>query len=366
MTAPGERADRPGEALDVPDAPPIPGLSFRLFRHAADYEAIATLIRDASVADGNDYVPTAENVQIEAENDAGFDPRTGYVLAELDGRLVAVGQAFVQVRDGVTVYTSSGTVHPSVRRRGLGRAILRHNEKVLRGIADTRTDEGGRTFGAWSSEREAGSDALLASEGYAPVRYGFSMIRDLHSPLPDAALPTGLEVHPVLPEHHRPIWEADAEAFRDHWGHREWTEEDFRALFSQPDLDTSLWRVAWDGDEVVGSVQTWIWQAENEALGVRRGWLEHISVRRPWRGRGVARALIVSALEGLRAAGMTEAMLGVDAENLTGALRLYEGLGFRVKDRGATYRKAWSAEHLPEGCNERAGATEPDGRSDAT
>jgi ribosomal protein S18 acetylase RimI-like enzyme len=86
---------------------------------------------------------------------------------------------------------------------------------------------------------------------------------------------------------------------------------------------------------------SWIWRAENETLGVRRGWLERISVRRPWRKRGLATALIVSALEGLRDRGMTDAMLGVDAENVTGALGLYEKLGFRVKDRSTNYRKAF-------------------------
>jgi ribosomal protein S18 acetylase RimI-like enzyme len=70
-------------------------------------------------------------------------------------------------------------------------------------------------------------------------------------------------------------------------------------------------------------------------------WLDHISVRRPWRRRGLARALIVSALQGLREGGIDEAMLGVDGENPTDALGLYESLGFVVKDRGSTWRKAW-------------------------
>jgi len=64
-------------------------------------------------------------------------------------------------------------------------------------------------------------------------------------------------------------------------------------------------------------------------------------VRRPWRRRGLASALIVSALAGLRDAGMTEAMLGVDTENPSGALHLYESLGFGVREHATTYRKAW-------------------------
>jgi ribosomal protein S18 acetylase RimI-like enzyme len=100
--------------------------------------------------------------------------------------------------------------------------------------------------------------------------------------------------------------------------------------------------VAWDGDQVAGSVMTYIWRSENAKLGVRRGWLERIAVRRPWRRRGLARALIASALIGLRDAGMDDAMLGVDTENVTGALGLYESMGFAISDRQTQYRKAWS------------------------
>jgi len=82
-----------------------------------------------------------------------------------------------------------------------------------------------------------------------------------------------------------------------------------------------------------------IYPAENEALGVQRGWLDHVSVRRPWRRRGLASALIAESLRAIRDAGMTDAALGVDAENPTGALRVYENLGFRRARTGVSYRK---------------------------
>jgi ribosomal protein S18 acetylase RimI-like enzyme len=98
--------------------------------------------------------------------------------------------------------------------------------------------------------------------------------------------------------------------------------------------------VAWDGDEIAGVVQNWIWPTENAELGVERGWLEHISVRRPWRRRGLARAITAESLRRLRDRGMTDAMLGVDADNPNGALGLYEGLGFAVDKRSSVYRRA--------------------------
>jgi mycothiol synthase len=72
---------------------------------------------------------------------------------------------------------------------------------------------------------------------------------------------------------------------------------------------------------------------------VKRAWLESVFTRRPWRRRGLARALIGATLVELRERGIEEAMLGVDAENPTGALALYEGLGFEIKVRSRRYRK---------------------------
>jgi len=141
-------------------------------------------------------------------------------------------------------------------------------------------------------------------------------------------LPDGLEVRPVRSGDYRTIWDADVEAFRDHFEASVRTEADYVQWITSPTLDTSLWQVAWDGDEVAGSVITSINAEENEKLGLKIAWLDHISVRRPWRKRGVASALIASTLHILRERGMEVAALGVDAENPTGALRVYEAMGF--------------------------------------
>ncbi len=137
----------------------------------------------------------------------------------------------------------------------------------------------------------------------------------------------------------RPVLVADQEAFQDHWGARPFSETEIDRIAGHPQTDPSLWMVAWAGDEVAGSVLGYIFPDDNEASGVRRGWLDRVSVRRPWRHRGVARALIVAAIRALRERGMEVASLGVDAENPTGALGLYEGLGFRPVKRAMAYRK---------------------------
>jgi mycothiol synthase len=326
--------------IRVDHASRVPGLRFRLFRDD-DYAQLAEVMADAHVADHVEWIPDEASLRADLENRPEFDPRRHIVVADVEGRIVAFGEHYREPRDDTTVYMAGGKVQPEFRRRGIGRALFRYNMARLRELAMRHDDNRRRELAAWIAEGEMGGRILLESEGFVPVRFGFGMRRRTLDGLPDIELPRGLALRAVDKSHYRRIFDADNEAFRDHWGHREQSDEDFRALFAQPDLDTRLWRVAWDGDEVAGSVITFIFRSENARLGVKRGWLERVSVRRPWRRRGLARALIVSALRGLREAGMAEAMLGVDTQNPTGALQLYESLGFSVHDRSTSYRKAW-------------------------
>ena len=326
--------------IRLADAPPIPGLSFRMFDPSRDYEGLVALVRETHLVDGIDWIPSVEILRNEHEHGGEFDPRRDLLLALIDGTIVGASQTDVRTRALGPNHQVEGWVSPAFRRRGLGRALLHWAEDRAREVAlvDGRTGE--RSLSSWPDEEQTGAVALYESEGYAIVRYGFMMVRDLSEPIPELSLPAGLEMRPVDPADHRRIWDADTEAFRDHWNPGERTDADFEGWFASPDIDTGLWRVAWEGDEVAGSVMNCIYPEENETLGVSRGWLDHVSVRRPWRRRGVASALIADSLRAIRDAGMTEAALGVDAESLTGALRVYENLGFRRARTGVSYRKA--------------------------
>src|SRR4029079_19075655 len=109
--------------------------------------------------------------------------------------------------------------------------------------------------------------------------------------------------------------------------------------FDRKELDTSLWVVGWDGDQVAGVVENWIWPEENASLGVQRGWLERVSVGRSWRRRGLGRALTAHSLVRLREAGLKEALLGVDSASPMCARPLYQGVGFEVHRRELAYRR---------------------------
>jgi mycothiol synthase len=295
---------------------------------AADWPAIARVVNAARRADGADEVRSAESLAAEFAN--VLLERDGLVAETPDGSLVGFGFGYTVERDGALVGELIGGVHPASRRHGIGTALFERNRGRL--AADLAVDPhpGPRELRSYALDIEAADIALLVAEGFVPVRFGFEMRRYLTGSLPVHALPAGLELRPVTTDRYRTIFDADNEAFEDHWGHRPPTEADFRTRFETSETDTSLWCVAWDGDEVAGVVMNGIFADENAQIGLRRGWLEHVSVRRPWRGRGLAKALCAASFGVLREHGMEEAWLGVDGSNPTGAVRLYEGLGFHV------------------------------------
>ena len=148
-----------------------------------------------------------------------------------------------------------------------------------------------------------------------------------------------IEVRPVEEAHLRQIFDAESEAFRDHWGYVEPTETDYQRWLKEPLHKPSLWKIAWDGDQVVGMVRNFIEAEENETFNRQRGYTEEISVRRPWRRQGVAKALLTMSIQMFIEMGMDETYLGVDAENPNGALKLYTSVGYEQDKLWITYRK---------------------------
>jgi ribosomal protein S18 acetylase RimI-like enzyme len=160
--------------------------------------------------------------------------------------------------------------------------------------------------------------------------------------IPDYVLPDGVEMRTVEPHHLHQIWATHHEAFRGQPDFVETDESEFQSFLADPLRDETLWKIAWADDgpdaQVVGQVKSYINAEENAITGRLRGYTEHISTTLGWRGKGIARALIVASLHELKARGMTEAALGADTDNPQ-AFDLYRMLGFEVIAYQAQYDK---------------------------
>jgi len=310
---------------------------------------MATITRVSAEADGTERADTPEELEHFLAHLTNCDPYTDMIFAEVDsvdGRdpeVIGYSRGTWRTEgSGERRYIILGRILPRWRRKGIGRAMLGWMEGRLRQIAAGHPAEVEKFFMGIAAQGETGLAAMLEKTGYRPVRYWFEMVRPDLENIPDFPLPEGLEVRPALPQHYRAIWDADTEAFRDHWGFSEPSEQDYQAWLGDPTaFQPQLWQVAWDiaTDQVAGQVKTFIDHEQNKLYHRQRGWTEGISVRRPFRRRGLARALIARSLRAQKQAGMTESALGVDSENLSGATKVYEDCGVRVVQTETLYKK---------------------------
>lgn len=327
--------------ITLPNAPQMDGLRFRRYQGESDLPRMLAVINAAKIADQEERADTLEDITNNYKHLINCDPSQDVLIAEVNGEMIAYSRVswWEEAKTSARYYVLFGFVHPEWRRKGLGRAMLHENERRLAEIAAAHPAEIERKYEAFALNTQPGYLALLKQEGYQPVRQFEFMIRPDLNNIPDLPLPDGLEVRPARPEHTRQIWEAFQDAFRDHWGYAEQQEEDYQSWMESSEFQPDLWQIAWDSDEVAGMILNFINHSENEEYHHLRGYTEGIAVRRPWRRRGLARALLARSLKMHRDLGMTEAALGVDTESLSGANKLYESMGFRPVRVFTTFRK---------------------------
>jgi mycothiol synthase len=321
-------------------------LTIRGYRGEEDLPAITALYNAAAMVDGPEYGHTDDEMRRTLTSPQAMPEKNAF-LFEVDGQLVAYGRTELEEGADESVFKLRGIVHPDWRRRGIGTRVMeRIEQRIQQRLGEARNQT--VQIDIMANLEHEGRQALSRKMGYRCVRFFFDMecpLREDGPPLdlPVPAYPEGIVVrtmdeHPDL----RAVWKTSDEAFRDHWGHTESTFEQWQHWTSDPSYRPELWLVAWDveKDVVAGVCLNSVEPDHNQRVGRKEGWVHVLVVRRPYRQQGLGRALLLDGMAILQREGMEWAMLGVDTENLTGAMRLYESLGFRPVQRYAAFRKS--------------------------
>jgi mycothiol synthase len=318
--------------------PTLSELTFRAFRGRDDYAGIAALINERVAEYGEGEHATETSVAERYDHLQRCDPATDVMMVDgPDGRLVAYARVFWDdVSEGYRAYYVVFEAASDID--GLAERVLEWGVDRATAIAAGH-DVADKRIVTWSVDGANDESAIVRAGAFAPYAWSAAMVRRHLRDIPDAPLPQGLEIRPVAEGDLRAIWESDIEAFRDHRGYAEQDETDYERFLDEAKRGTSLWQVAWAGDVVAGQVRTRVNDGEAAVLGRRRAWTEDISTRREWRGKGVASALIASSLRQLAALGFEEAALGVDLDNPTGALGVYQRMGYEVALRVTQYSR---------------------------
>jgi ribosomal protein S18 acetylase RimI-like enzyme len=324
--------------ISLPYLPALPEITFRHLSGPDDASGYVRLVEACRDIDAIDPLSTLEEIPTVEEMRASFaerDPENVLFAVHGDDIVTALRLSWWTESDGTWLYLHLGRVAPEWRGHGLGTALLHWAEDRIRTLAAEHQSIGKGVLGANASSTETSATELLLNEGYQRVYTSAQMDFTDFGSLTEPSLPAGIERRAVQPDLLRVIWEATLHFWAGTaWGSPVPSEEEYQEFLHQPDLDLALWQVAWDRDRPVGMV---LGRVSNKSKGC--GYVDEVSVDGAYRRQGIAQALMLYALAGLRERGVHRVRLHTDANNRHGARSLYEKIGFVVVKEFPRYRK---------------------------
>ncbi|MFD7024000.1 GNAT family N-acetyltransferase [Promicromonospora sukumoe] len=352
----GDRAAAP--AVLAP--PTAGGLTWRPWT-PADVPALTALMRAVQEADGRDWFTPAEEIA-ETFGAPAYETADTLLGLDADGTPLAYAHAEQFPTDGAGLLRVwlHGGVHPDRRGEGIGTELLAWATGRARQVL-AASDGDPRLAGLPAriavdllDTDPAERRDLLRAGGFEPVRYYANLLRDLAAPVPAVGLEPPLRLVPWTDALEDATRLARNDAFRDHWGSQPRTPESWRAHRSSFARDWSFVvvdeSVRYPGSEhevpgdttvapgtpyVVGLHRAGRYEHDWATQGYTAGYTELLGVRRAYRGRRIAVALLTHAMRVFADDGMQHAELDVDTDNPTGAPALYTRLGY-AKSEGST------------------------------
>jgi len=263
--------------------------------------------------------------------------RDSMLAVDSDGTVLAFGLTILSPSQDTLVRSFlEGGVRPESRGNGIGRELFRwQHERALEQFAASDSPMPGWIM-VWTDQRATSAARLARRFGYHEARYFLELRRDLAEPILAREL-EGFDVVQFDPSMAEAVREARNDAFRDHWGSQPSTKEDWAPIVTSEVFRPDLSRVALapNGD-IAGFVLTIVNEEDFELQGFSSAYLDYVGVPRAYRKRGVAPALLTWALTAAAKAGLDKVVLDVDSDNPSGALGLYNAVGFTEANRSVT------------------------------
>ncbi|MBD2072868.1 GNAT family N-acetyltransferase [Phormidium sp. FACHB-592] len=318
-----------------------PSSTSRSYADETDLQAITDLMNACEVVDQLDQGTSVEELRRDFA-DPDFDlTRHLQLWVNAQGQLVGYGRLWMLPAGDTQDGFLSFMVHPEVRSQGLEDQILAWAEDQLR----EQSQASGLPANLRTGVREQQSDrmAFLETHGFRIMRYFYRMARPLAIAIPTPQLPPGYRVQSLAPSQVEAWVEMFNQTFIDHWNFHPLTVEQRQYWLSDPDYEAGLDLVALAPDGTFAAFCFgYLSNQNNRRTGRHEGWIADLGTRRGFRQQGLGRAMLLTGMQQLKAKGVDTALLGVDTENPSGALRLYKSVGFHQIFTSLAYCKALS------------------------
>ena len=319
--------------------------------HPGQLAAVMALVNRVEAVDH--VAPLSEQVLLAARDSAdtetdtvtgkGMDTGTGHAhflaydgthlagYAHLEqgaaGKTATADVVQTSTADVVETSTAEVVVDPADRRNGVATELIRAMQDALASRA--------HNLRLWSHGHLNGARALAARDGYSIVRELWSMRRPLlpeAGSLPPVALAEGFASRHFIVGQDEDAWlRVNARAFADHAEQGRLTRHDLDLRIAEPWFDATGLILVEDmrGTAPVLAASHWtkIVASDRRQAGPTTGEVYVVAVDPAYQGLGLGRVVTILGLEHLRARGVTEALLYVDADN-TAAVATYSRLGF--------------------------------------